>query len=139
MLNVQQLRQLRFNPNEWVIVDERAQDPELVLSPGVDSLIFRKKGGKKGGTRYPPAGMTAAEILDVPNAKKYWRSIAQVRAYMEYVVQAKQEEEGITWHLYPDEELHPGLNGNRQCSQYGVRVLINMLLLTDHMVCLGMI
>ena len=93
MLNVQQLRQLRFNPNEWVIVDERAQDPELVLSPGVDSLVFRKKGG----TRYPPAGTTAAEILDVPYAKKYWRSIAQVRAYMEYVVQAKQDE-GITWH-----------------------------------------
>jgi len=77
-----------------VIIDERAQDPELALSPGVDSLIFRKKGEKFGGTRYPPAEMTAAEILDVPNAKKYWRSIAQVRAYMEYVVQAKQDEEG---------------------------------------------
>jgi hypothetical protein len=97
-----------------VIVDERAQNPELVLSPGVDSLIFRKEGGKFGGTGYPPAGMTAAEIMEVPNAKKYWRSVAQVRAYMEYVVQAKQDEEGITWCLYPDEELHPSLDLGRE-------------------------
>ncbi|EDR01055.1 uncharacterized protein LACBIDRAFT_312635 [Laccaria bicolor S238N-H82] len=54
--------------------------------------------------------MTAAEILDVPNEKKCWRSIFQVRAY----VVAKQDEEGMTWHLY----LHPGLNGNRQGSQH---------------------
>ncbi|EDR01053.1 uncharacterized protein LACBIDRAFT_312624 [Laccaria bicolor S238N-H82] len=55
--------------------------------------------------------MTAAEILDVSNEKKYWRSISQVR---EYVVLAKQDKEGMIWRLYPDEEPHPALDGNRQ-------------------------
>ncbi|EDR05938.1 uncharacterized protein LACBIDRAFT_329467 [Laccaria bicolor S238N-H82] len=62
--------------------------------------------------------MTAAEILDVSNEKKYWRSISQVRAYLEYVVLAKQDEEGMTWHLDPDEELHPGSDGNGKGSQH---------------------
>ncbi|EDQ99309.1 uncharacterized protein LACBIDRAFT_316712 [Laccaria bicolor S238N-H82] len=72
--------------------------------------------------------MTAAEILDVPNEKKCWRSIFQVRAY----VVAKQDEEGMTWHLY----LHPGLNGNRQGSQHREWFNVALSKRTTHLVLL---
>ncbi|EDQ98163.1 uncharacterized protein LACBIDRAFT_336215 [Laccaria bicolor S238N-H82] len=75
--------------------------------------------------------MTAAEILDVSNEKKYWRSISQVR---EYVVLAKQDKEGMIWRLCPDEEPHPALDGNRQGSQHREWFNVALLKRTMHFI-----
>jgi len=74
----------KFVPEDWKIIE---------TSPGgVDKDFYNSK--TKEHTWYTPEGMSAAEILSVPDAKKYWSSIKEVEKYMEKMATQKAEAGG---------------------------------------------
>ncbi|KAF9479896.1 hypothetical protein BDN70DRAFT_878325 [Pholiota conissans] len=71
-------------PEDWTII---------ATSPGgVDKDFYNQKTGEQ--TWYTPEGMTAAEILRVPGAEKYWFDEADAEAYIREMAKQKAENGG---------------------------------------------
>lgn len=66
-------------PKHWRIIETSPSGLELTFT--------NDKTGEC--TWYTPEGMTAAEILAIPGAKKHWRSIGDVERYMKEMAESK--------------------------------------------------
>ncbi|KAF8966087.1 hypothetical protein BDZ97DRAFT_1756795 [Flammula alnicola] len=61
-----------FVPRDWKIIE---------TSPsGLERTFSNEKTGES--TWYTPEGMSAAEILAIPDAKKYWSTTEEVEKYI---------------------------------------------------------
>jgi len=68
-----------FNPKDWKIIE---------TSPGgVELEFFNKKTG--ASTWYTPEGMSAADILAIPDAKNYWSTVKDVKEYIKEMADQK--------------------------------------------------
>jgi len=73
-----------FIPQDWKI---------LRTSPsGLELTFTNDKTGES--TWYTPQGMTSAEILAIPGAKKHWGSTEQVEEYIKKMAQEKARSGG---------------------------------------------
>ena len=71
-------------PKDWKIIE---------TSPGgVDLEFYNCKTGE--ATWYPPRGMSAEEILQIPGARVYWRDKEQVEAFMKQMAIRKEKYDG---------------------------------------------
>ncbi|KIM35471.1 hypothetical protein M413DRAFT_430813 [Hebeloma cylindrosporum] len=76
-----------FNPEDWYIVE---------TSPGGNERNFaNSKTGEV--TWYTPEGMTAEEILAIPDANKYWWTVKDVKRYMKEMAKQKARNGGRDW------------------------------------------
>lgn len=75
----------KFVPEDWYIV-------EAGPGGGIELDICNSK--TKEATWFIPEGMTAEEILAIPDAKKYWSTIEEVKEYMEEKAIEKKESNG---------------------------------------------
>ena len=108
-----------------------ATAPRGFLASGVQ---FHKKGATRGDSPWPPEGMTAAEILDVPGANAYWGTIAEVEAYLSYMEQVLQQDVGEIAGNYYDyvceewEDVDDDSDENRQGDEDEVLVLVSVII-----------
>jgi len=73
-----------FVPQDWKIIE---------TSPGgLDKDFVNIKTNKS--TWYTPEGATAAEILEVPDASKYWSSVQEVEKYIKKMAAEKEQNGG---------------------------------------------
>ena len=74
----------KFTPKDWQIIE---------TSPGgVDCDFVNKKTGEE--TWYTPEGMTAAEILAIPGAKKFFPTLERAEAYIKIKKEEKAKNGG---------------------------------------------
>ncbi|KIM37925.1 hypothetical protein M413DRAFT_448189 [Hebeloma cylindrosporum] len=60
------------NPKDWKIIE--------TSSGGLERDFYNEKTGES--TWYTPEGMSASDILAIPDAKKYWSTVEQVELYI---------------------------------------------------------
>jgi len=58
----------------------------------VDRDFFNEKTG--ASTWYTPEGMSAADILAIPDAKKYWSTVKDVEEYIKEMADQKAKNGG---------------------------------------------
>ncbi|KIM35481.1 hypothetical protein M413DRAFT_14550 [Hebeloma cylindrosporum] len=98
----QHVRPTHFIPEDWYIVE---------TSPGgVERDFVNRKTGES--TWYTPEGMTAEEILAIPDAKKYWWTTKQVEKYMKEMAAQKARNGGMDYKDKLARELKEGKVGS---------------------------
>jgi hypothetical protein len=71
-------------PKDWKIIE---------TSPGgVDLSFYNRKTGE--ATWYTPKGMSAEDILQIPQAQVYWRNKEHVEEFMEEMAKRKEMYDG---------------------------------------------
>ncbi|KAH6905011.1 hypothetical protein BKA70DRAFT_1431585 [Coprinopsis sp. MPI-PUGE-AT-0042] len=70
----------KYNPKDWKIVPTAPGNQDLVFSNKVEGII----------TSYTPEGMTAAEIMQIPRAKKYLVHESVAEWYIKHMAEKKK-------------------------------------------------
>ncbi|KAH6873757.1 hypothetical protein BKA70DRAFT_1413194 [Coprinopsis sp. MPI-PUGE-AT-0042] len=73
-------RSKKCNPKDWKIVPTAPGNQDLVFFNKVDRTV----------TRYTPEGMTAAEIMQIPRAKKYLVHESVAEWYIKHMAEKKK-------------------------------------------------
>ncbi|KAH6904998.1 hypothetical protein BKA70DRAFT_1565391 [Coprinopsis sp. MPI-PUGE-AT-0042] len=72
----------KYNPKEWQIVP---------TAPGNQELAFANLADGKD-TWYTPEGMTAAEIMQIPKAKRFFKDEESADFYIKYMAEQKKQD-----------------------------------------------
>ncbi|KAH6905031.1 hypothetical protein BKA70DRAFT_1565413 [Coprinopsis sp. MPI-PUGE-AT-0042] len=73
----------KYNPKDWVIVPSAPGDQELMFANVVDNTM----------TWYTPEGMTAAEIMQIPDAKKFLKDEEGAEFYIKKMAEEKKRDQ----------------------------------------------
>ncbi|KAJ3510694.1 hypothetical protein NLJ89_g4530 [Agrocybe chaxingu] len=73
-----------FDPQDWYTI--------ATSSGGRDLSFEHRVTGEHSW--YTPEGMTAAEIMEIPNASKHFRSVEDAKFYIKKMAAEKAEYEG---------------------------------------------
>ncbi|KAH6905298.1 hypothetical protein BKA70DRAFT_1431387 [Coprinopsis sp. MPI-PUGE-AT-0042] len=73
----------KYNPKDWVIVPSAPGDQELMFANVVDNTM----------TWYTPEGMTAAEIMQIPDAKEFLKDEEGAEFYIKKMAEEKKRDQ----------------------------------------------
>ncbi|KAJ3510767.1 hypothetical protein NMY22_g15873 [Coprinellus aureogranulatus] len=71
----------KYNPKDWVITGTSSGNLDMKFGNAVDQSF----------TWYTPEGMTAEEIMQIPNAKNFFRDAKQAQWYIDDKAKEKAE------------------------------------------------
>ncbi|KAJ3510765.1 hypothetical protein NMY22_g15871 [Coprinellus aureogranulatus] len=71
----------KYKPKDWVITGTSSGNLDMMFGNVVDQSY----------TWYTPKGMTAKEIMQIPNAKQFFRNEKQAQWYIDHKAKEKSE------------------------------------------------